>query len=139
MNTTQSVDSADDSADARQTILALEKERGEALVAGDITRLSDMVSDDLVHVHASGRVEDKAAYLEGLRSRFRFLSVRRPRLDLRVFGDTAIMTGPLEQLLTIVATGQELAMNAYATQVWVRRDQGWQVASFQATNMPPAV
>ena len=59
----------------------------------------------------------------------------RPRLDVRVFGDTAIVTGPLELLLTILATGQEHAMNAYATDVWVRRDQRWQLASFQATNV----
>ena len=105
------------------------------MVAGDISRLSEMVADDLVHVHASGRVEDKAAYLEGVRSRFRFLSVRRPRLDVRVFGDTAIVTGPLELLLTLMATGQELTMNAYATQVWVRREHRWRLASFHASNV----
>ena len=139
MNTTPRPDtSASHDADTCQTILALEKERAEALVAGNISRMSEMVSDDLVHIHASGRVEDKAAYLEGLRSRFRFLRVHRPRLDVRVFGDTAVVTGPLELLLTILATGQEHAMNAYATHVWVRRDQRWQLASFQATNVPVA-
>lgn len=122
----------------RQAILAREEARAQALIAGDVERLSELMADDLVHVHASGRVENKAVYLEGVRSRFRFQSVHRPRLDVRVFGDTAIVTGPLEQRLTSIATGEKHAMQAYATQVWVRQGSTWRQASFQATNVPPA-
>ena len=121
---------------ARETILALEQQRQQALLDGDIERLSNLVTDDLVHVHASGRVEDKDAYLAGVRNRFRFLSVQRPGLQVRVFGDIAIATGPLDQVLTIVATGQRHEMTSFATQVWVRQGANWRQASFQATNAP---
>ena len=139
MNTaTGATHDANGAVDARETILALEQQRQQALLDGDIERLSNLVTDDLVHVHASGRVEDKAAYLAGVRMRFRFLSVRRPGLQVRVFGDTAIATGPLDQVLTIVATGLRHEMTAFATQVWVRQGADWRQASFQATNVPAA-
>lgn len=127
----------DDSA-ARQAVLAREQQRHRALLDGDIAQLADLVTDDLVYVHASGRVEDKAAYLEGLRTRFRFLNVERPGLQVRVFGDVAVATGRLDQVLILLATGQEHTMKAFATQVWVRQGETWRVASFQATNMPPS-
>ncbi|MEO8857265.1 MAG: nuclear transport factor 2 family protein [Burkholderiaceae bacterium] len=123
---------------ARQAVLAREQQRHRALFDLDFETLADLVTEDLVYVHASGRVEDKAAYLEGLRTRFRFLNVERPGLEVRVFGDIAIATGRLDQVLIILATGQEHTMKAFATQVWVRQGNDWRVASFQATNIPAA-
>jgi hypothetical protein len=80
-------------------------------------------------------VEDKAAYLEGIRSRLRFLSAERPTLEIRVVGDAVVVTGPLRQSIDILATGQRMEMSAFATQVWARRGGQWRQISFHATNV----
>jgi ketosteroid isomerase-like protein len=83
--------------DAESAIREREAARGRALVASDYAALADLVTDDLVHIHATGAIEDKQAYLAGLEAKLVFLSVSRPSLDVRVYGSIAVMTGPLEQ------------------------------------------
>lgn len=116
-------------------ITRLESERCRALVDGDLTALSALVADDLVHIHANGKVDDKSAYLALVRDGIAFLSARREKLDVRVFGDIAVATGALAQAIMLSGTTQRQDMNIMTTQVW-RLNQGvWQQVSFQATNI----
>jgi ketosteroid isomerase-like protein len=121
--------------DVETTIRQYEDERSRALVEADYAALADLVSDDLVHIHATGAVEGKKAYIEGLEAKLEFLSVVRPGLDVRVYGNIAVATGPLDQSVRVKGPGVTVDMKAIVTQVW-RLDGGrWRICSFQATNI----
>ncbi|HZZ13368.1 MAG TPA: nuclear transport factor 2 family protein [Paraburkholderia sp.] len=122
-------------ADDQQEIIRLEQARCRALVEADIDSLQKLVSDDVVHVHANGKTDNKAAYLAMVGTQIRFLEAGREALDVRVYGNTAIATGRLDQLIEMTQTAQRIDMHVMTTQVWVRHGANWQQASFQATNL----
>jgi len=113
----------------------LEERRCRVLVARDYAVLADLVADDLVHIHATGMVDDKASYLAGVEQRLDFLKVERKDLTVRRYGDVAVATGSLHQTILVRATKQEHEMKIVTTQVWVLQDGNWRLSSFQATNL----
>jgi ketosteroid isomerase-like protein len=117
-------------------IRRLEDTRCRALNEQDHAGLGDLIDDDLVHVHTTGIVEDKAAYLAGVRDRLEFRDVEREDLTVRAYGDVAVATGRLHQTVRVRATQREMNMKIMTTQVWVRRDGAWRQTSFHATNLP---
>jgi ketosteroid isomerase-like protein len=116
-------------------IICLEQARCRALVDADIDSLKKLVADDVVHVHANGKADDKAAYLTMVEKQIRFLEATRERLDVRVYGELAVATGRLDQTIETRGSGQRTVMHVMTTQVWARRGAAWQQVSFQATNL----
>jgi 2-polyprenyl-6-methoxyphenol hydroxylase-like FAD-dependent oxidoreductase len=116
-------------------ILQLEVQRIQALVSKDWKTLEALLADDLVHVHTNGTVETKAGYLITMSTRFEVLRIDRPSLDVRVLGDSAIVTGPLNQGVRLLPSGEILELQAVATQIWVKRSNRWAQCGFQATRV----
>jgi ketosteroid isomerase-like protein len=115
------------------TIIELENARCRALVEGDLGALGELVDEQLVHIHATGQVDDKHGYLRMVETAIRFLKVERQDLQVRVYADVAVATGRLLQNIEFRVTGEHREMNAIATQIWLRRDSTWRQISFQAT------
>lgn len=121
-----------------QTIAALrelEAERSRLLVAGDHDAVAALLADDLVHIHATGQIDDKAAYLDGIRTKLEFVKIERPQLDVRVYGSVAVSTGIFEQTVRVKGPGVVVDMKAAFTHVWRREGDRWLMISFQATKI----
>nr|WP_180205968.1 nuclear transport factor 2 family protein [Pseudomonas sp. SbOxS1]NYU06169.1 nuclear transport factor 2 family protein [Pseudomonas sp. SbOxS1] len=116
-------------------IIERENLRCRVLVAGDIAQLSELVDDQVVHIHATGQTDDKPAYLKLVSEAIRFLRVERKGLEVRVYGDLAIATGRLVQDIELRASGERREMDVVTTQVWSCRQGVWRQVSFQATNL----
>jgi len=119
--------------DIESVLRAREDERTAALLKSDYDALAELVTDDLVHVHATGMSENKRDYLDGIQAKLEFLAVSRPDLKIRIYGQVAVMTGPLVQSIRIKGPGQVVDMTAMVTQVWRLDDGVWRICSFQAT------
>ncbi len=104
---------------------AAENARCKALMNNDVDGLATMLDEDLSHIHLNGNVDGKDAYLSGVRDRFRFLSVQRDNLQIRVFGDTAVMIGDLIQQTRTLETNTDFDIKAVTTQVWARQNGKW--------------
>lgn len=117
------------------TIRDLERRRCEALVAGDLAALSALLADEVVHIHTSGRVEDREHFLANVRDRVEYVSVTRRDLNVVDLGDVALAIGQIEQVVRMRASGKSHEMRFVASQVWQRTDTGWRQVSFQATNL----
>lgn len=115
-------------------IARLENERCRALVAADLDALDGLVADDVIHIHANGKVDDKPAYLALVRDQIAFLEASREGLAVRVQGDMAVAVGRLLQSIEMRATGERIDMDVMTTQAWRRDDGGWRQVTFQATN-----
>ena len=122
---------------AVDNVLQLEAERQRALVEEDYARLETLFADELLYVHTTGLVQDKAQYLDYARQAVRYLAVDRGELTVRLFGDDlALMSGPQCNLLQRREGGEPVRAEGFATQVWVRNEAGWQIASFHGTRTP---
>ncbi|WP_175651441.1 nuclear transport factor 2 family protein [Pseudomonas sp. Marseille-P9899] len=115
-------------------LLRLEAERQRALVEEDHARLDSLFADELLYVHTTGLVQDKAQYLDYARQAVRYLAVERGELVVRLFGDSlALMSGPQCNLLQKRGGGEPVRAEGFATQVWTRDEAGWRIASFHGT------
>lgn len=119
--------------EAVAALLELEDRRQRALIAVDLDELDDLLADDLVHIHAPGIAHDKAQLLEHTATRRAYLQIERGPLTVRVYGDTAVLTGQIRNRLR-TAEGGERTLGGVATQVAVRSADGrWRFVSFQMT------
>ncbi len=114
-------------------IKRLENERGRALINQDWPALAALMGEDLVHVHANGLVDDKAAYLENARTKLDYLKFERLSLTVRCYGDIVVATGILFQSVRVKGPETVVDVKAATTQTWVRRDGRWLQNTFQAT------
>jgi ketosteroid isomerase-like protein len=114
-------------------ILAAEERRRRALIDGDLAALDDLFDASLVHIHAPGVVHDKAQLLEHVATNQAYLDIVRGELTVRVFGDVAVVTGPITNRLR-TRDGGERTLDGVVTQVLRRCDDGaWRFVSFQMT------
>ena len=108
------------------------KDLNEAVVSADVAALEQVLHEDYVHNRPSGVVEDRAQYLENRKARrVDFESLVPDEIDVRVYGDSAIVTGRP----TATGTDQFGSMDGQRrwTRVPVRRDGRWQFVHFQGT------
>ncbi|MGC3983134.1 MAG: nuclear transport factor 2 family protein [Steroidobacteraceae bacterium] len=119
-------------------LLALEAQRGEALVGRDGATLAQLFADDLVHVHTTGIVQNKAEVINHALQVLHFVEITRQNLSIRFYGDdVAIMNGGMINTMHLYATPEKvLTTEARVTQVWVRKDATWQQVSFHACRAP---
>src|SRR5262249_38067033 len=76
------------------TVRALERSRGEALLQADVTSLGRMVADEFVEISRFGQVRTKADNLRDISSGdLKLLTVQYNDLTVHVYGDVAILTG----------------------------------------------
>ena len=122
-------------ANVQQEIVRLEQARCRALVEAHIDSLQKLVSDDVVHVHANGKADNKTAYLRMVQEQIRFLEASRVALEVRVYGGVAVATGRLDQTIEMMESAQRIHMHVMTTQVWAQREGRWQQVSFHATNL----
>lgn len=116
-------------------ILALEEKRCAAMTARDADALAALLHDDLVYTHSSAVVDDKAKYVDAIRTgRTRYHSIRRSEERVRVCGDTALVTGRAE--IEVDVNGQHKSLRLRYLDAWTRTPQGWKFIAWQSTGIP---
>ncbi|HET8938687.1 MAG TPA: nuclear transport factor 2 family protein [Polyangiales bacterium] len=111
-------------------VIALEARRCEAIGAGNLTVLAEVLADDYLHVLAHGQVIDKLTYIDLIRSAPR--TPRRGTLRVRMYGDAAVITGDLDNHLG--TPGQvPRTIPAFCTQVACKSDGQWRFVSYILT------
>ncbi|MGE3075465.1 MAG: DUF4440 domain-containing protein [Dehalococcoidia bacterium] len=112
-------------------VIALESRRCEAIGAGDLVALADVLAEDYLHVLAPGRVVNREQYLELIRNGPR-LPIRS-NLSVRVYGDAAVINGDLQNNIG-AADHERRVIPAVCTQVAVRQSDGrWRFVSYILT------
>ena len=120
-------------------LLALEDARCRAIVEQRYERLSELLSDRLIHTHTRGNHEDKASYMAFVSGVVESLELRREGLRVILLGDTAaVMHGKQVNRTRKRGTTQEVRVEATVTQTWGKEADGqWRVVAFQATSLGP--
>ena len=112
-------------------ILALEDKRVEAMVKGDLQALDDILADDLIYIHTTARIDTKASFIDSIKSgRLNYKSMDSSEVKVRQYGDTAVVTGHFK-----VHVGDN-KFEAKFTDVYAKRDNAWQMVSWQSTRVP---
>jgi ketosteroid isomerase-like protein len=122
--------------DAKRQVEALEEEWRQAQLAGDVTVMDKLLSDDYIGISITGQVNTKAQQLD----RMRMHRVALTRLDLgdrqvKLIGSIAIVTSRAE----VEGTNEGTPVNGTFryTRVYQHLPSGgWKITSFEATRVP---
>jgi len=123
------------STDAIVEVSALEDQRVAATTAGDLATLGNLISDELIYTHSSGRVDDKRSFLESIRSgAVRYASIARSDIVMKRHGDAVFVNGDGD--LEVVIGGAPKTIRMRYSNVWVKTPAGWRFALWHATPRP---
>jgi len=125
-----------DTAGAEQAVRSAEAARVAALVANDFAALDRILGDDLTYTHSSAQTDGKQQFIATLKGgKTKYVSLDTLESQLRVYGNTAVMTGRMD--VRILTNGQPVPLIPLKfTSVWVRRNGQWQFVAWQSTRVP---
>lgn len=117
--------------DDQAAVEAAELRRCQAISEDDTTAVAALLADEVWYQHSNGFIDDKAGFLSSLPKRKR--TVRRDPLDIRVYGDTAVVIGAYHITSESRRDSADPARQVHASglQTWIRRDGRWQLAAHQ--------
>lgn len=118
-----------------QEVLRLEREMMDAIRDKNAKALEPMLFDDFVYRSPEGEV-GRADFLKNITALpGRILSVEGKDLRVRLFGETAVLTGVQ---LTVLRTddGKELESIVAFTDIFVRRERRWRLALAHVVELP---
>ena len=118
-----------------QAVCTTEAQVTEALRLNDVQRLSQLYADDFRIINYRGRRLDKEAVLGAFRSgALRFDSLRTSDLDIRVYGDVAVVSGIQHQVAREPGgDSQAHPKSVRYTHTYVTRDGRWRLVLSQIT------
>jgi ketosteroid isomerase-like protein len=123
-------------ADSAETLLKnLEARRLSALKDRHAATLQSLIADDYIHVHSTGKVDDKAGFIKGTLDRPR--RSERGELSIRVYGDLAVITGEQSNQAVNADGSTGTAARFMATQVAHREKNTWRLVSMHVTPITP--
>ena len=118
-----------------QEIRQREIRRFGAMVRGDVPTLDDLLADDLTYTHATGVFETKPEFIAKLKSgQTKYESFAPENMLVRIYGTTGVVTGTAR--VKVQAKGEHLSFQLRFTDVYVKKDDRWQMVAWQATRLP---
>ena len=112
-------------------IRALEEGLQNALMSGDLRWFEQNWTDDSYYVHMSGGVDDRASFIERLRSKATVYRSRQTRdIQFRRYGDTVVAFGA--SLIDILVNGEPRNLDTRFTRVYVKLNGHWKLAANQS-------
>jgi ketosteroid isomerase-like protein len=118
------------------TIKQLEQARLDALVATDIAALERLLSDSLVFVHPTSKVDTKASYIATLIARNPYVSIHAVEQTIVVHGDVAVVTGEMRTVALRDPPEQNVTRKIRMICVWALEGRDWRVIRYQSTFIP---
>ena len=118
---------------AERGVKEVELKYSEAIKQQDTVALNEILADDFVAISSRGEVRTKRQETDDIKgsSDFQLVGFELDDLKVRVFRDTAVVTG--RSTLRIIYKGQNNTSQFRYTRVYTRRKSGWQVVAQQLT------
>src|SRR5256886_17505352 len=114
-----------------------ETARYAAQTSNDFAAMDKLFGNDLTYNHSSAASDDKAKYIDAMRSGRTKYRKMTPNNDVttRTYGCLAIITGTA--VYEVTAGGQDRTVPLRFTAIWAKRPGGLQFVSWQSTGIPP--
>ena len=113
-----------------------ETARYAAQTSNDFAAMDKLFGNDLTYNHSSAVSDDKAKYIDAMRSGRTKYREMKPNADLRTrtYGCIAIITGTA--VYEVTAGGQDRTVPLRFTAIWAKRASGAEFVSWQSTGIP---
>jgi hypothetical protein len=116
-------------------VKAAEAARFQANIDADAKVLGQVLADDLEYVHSNGELNTKQQFIDSLTGGRRdYVTTAFDIQSVRLVGDVAIIRGTAK--VTVVDNGQSRDLDIGYTDIWVWKDQRWQMTAWRSARMP---
>ncbi len=122
-------------ADAKDEILAAEKNWAKAVVALDFAELDKIYHPDLIYAHSTGIIQTKAEYMAKLKSGDqKYTDIIHHKTEVRTFGDAAVA----HSIVTMKGStkGVPFDNRLMLLHTWIKDGGRWRIAAHQTTELP---
>lgn len=116
--------------------LKAEAARYAAQTTNDFAAMERLFGNDLTYNHSSAATDDKARYIDAMRSGRTKYRKMTPNGDTktRTYGCLAIITGTA--VYDVTTGGQDRTLPLRYTTIWAKRPSGLEFVSWQSTGIP---
>jgi ketosteroid isomerase-like protein len=122
-------------ADNGPKIIALDKQRMDAMCKQDIPTLNALLADDLVYTHSSARLDTKQSLIRSMESGTTVYTAIEPSdVKAQDCGDAVVLTGAAR--IHVTANGNPINFGVRFTDVYVNKGGQWQMVAWQSTRLP---
>jgi hypothetical protein len=113
-----------------------ETARYAAQTSNDFAAMEKLFGNDLTYNHSSSASDDKAKYIDAMKSGRTKYRKMTPNADVRTrtYGCIAIITGTA--VYEVTAGGQDRTVPLRFTAIWAKRPSGLEFVSWQSTGIP---
>jgi len=113
-----------------------ETARYAAQTSNDFAAMEKLFGNDLTYNHSSSASDDKAKYIDAMKSGRTKYRKMTPNADVRTrtYGCIAIITGTA--VYEVTAGGQDRTVPLRFTAIWAKRPSGAEFVSWQSTGIP---
>lgn len=116
-------------------VVAQQLRRLQAMVAGDVETLGEILADKLTYVHTTGQVDTKENFLQTLRTgSLRYLSAQPDEVEINLYGGVAVLTGRSRMRIQIGHKADEFWIRFI--DVYARLAGVWKQVAWQSTRLP---
>ena len=120
---------------AEAKVLAAVEHLKSAMISGDRTTLENIAATDLWYGHSSGKLEDKAAFVESIASKKSdFVSIELKNQTVKVAGKTAMVRHELHAKTNDGGKPGEVHLGILL--VWQKQGGSWKLLGRQAYKLP---
>lgn len=115
-----------------EQISELEEQRYQAMLDGDVAKLSELCSDRLFYTHSNGDRDDKESYLAKVRTNvFVYHEIAHPADRILVANGAALVTGRMTAKVSVTGSVRTID-NSYLA-VWMQEAGTWKFVAYQPT------
>ncbi len=120
--------------DFEKEILEVESKFGEAMIQNDVEAIGRILSDDWIIIDPEGGVVDKSRFLDVIRSgALKHEAMDSEDIRVRTYPNTATVTAVTHTRTKYL--GKEFTTHERATDVFVKKDEGWQCVLTHLTTL----
>ncbi len=116
-------------------IIALDKERMQAMADKDVAKLNNLICKDLVYTHSSARLDTKESLIGAMESGATvYTSVEPSEVEAQDLGDVVVLTGAAQ--ISVVSSGKPNSFGVRFTDVYQNQNGTWRMVAWQSTKLP---
>ena len=116
-------------------VLAAVENMRLAMISGDRTALENVAATDLSYGHSSGKIQDKAAFVEAIANGSSdFVSIELKNQTVKVTGKTALVRHELHAKTNDGGKPGEVHLGIFL--VWQKQGGDWKLLGRQAFKLP---
>jgi ketosteroid isomerase-like protein len=116
-------------------IIALDKERMQAMADKDVAKLNNLLCKDLIYTHSSARMDTKQSLIGAMESGATvYTAVEPSEVVAQDLGDAVVLTGIAQ--ISVVSNGSPNSFGVRFTDVYQNQDGAWRMVAWQSTKLP---